>query len=72
LERKKDSRVYHSNRLPKDEVTHMIEELIEMGLDPDEIRNKLEGMAPTSFIMEYTMKLWERKLMEREQRDKNA
>jgi len=72
LERKKDRGIFHSNRLPKDEVTHMIEELVEMGLEPDEIRNKLEGLAPSSFVMDYTMKLWERKLMEREQRDKNA
>ncbi len=72
LERKKDNRTFRSNRFPKDEVMRMIEEMIEVGLDPDEISNNLKGIAPTSFIMYYTMKLQERKLMEREKRDENA
>ena len=56
-----DIEIRHSERVPRDEVIHIIENLIENGSHPQEIRKELRGMAPSGFIMEKAIEIFERK-----------
>ena len=69
LERNSDRYNYKNNRSikPQHEAEHIIEQLVDIGIDPDDIRNGLKGRAPASFIMEHATKYREKKnLMDRE------
>lgn len=56
-----DLEVRRQNRMPREEVVHRIEDMIEHGLDPDKVREELKGTASSRFIMDRAIEAWERK-----------
>ena len=51
--------------MSKNEVLETIEQMIDAGLDPDEVRLSLKSQAPSNFIIDNAIKIWKAKKMKR-------
>tara|TARA_B110000503_G_scaffold20307_1_gene30495 strand:- start:692 stop:1489 length:798 start_codon:yes stop_codon:yes gene_type:complete len=68
-----DMEVRRNHRMSKEELYHQIENMISHGLNPDDIKRELKGAAPSGFIMERVIELWERrKQLELNDSDENT
>jgi len=54
-----DKRYARPGRLPRQEVEHLIKEMLSSGDNPDEVLETLQGVAPSSFLHEQIRKQWE-------------